>query len=59
MGGGNSKLTWQAMANFAYDYKKFTGIIGYRYLKFNFKNDAPAMDDMRVHGPYLGVKWTW
>ena len=59
VGGGESKLTWQAMVNFAYDYKKFTGIIGYRYLKWNFKNDSAALDDMRVHGPYLGAKWTW
>ena len=58
VGAGDSKLTWQAMANFAYDYKKFTGIIGYRYLKWNFKNDS-LIDDMRVHGPYLGAKWTW
>ena len=59
VGGGESKLTWQAMANFAYDYKKFTGVIGYRYLKWNLKNDAPAVDDMTIHGPYLGAKWTW
>lgn len=59
VGSGDSKLTWQGMANFAYDYKKFTGVIGYRYLKWNFKNDSPALDDMTVHGPYLGAKWTW
>ena len=59
VGGGNAKLTWQAMANFSYDFKKFTGIAGYRYLKWNFSNDAPAVDDMTVHGPYLGLKWTW
>lgn len=59
VGAGDSKLTWQALANFAYDYKKFTGIIGYRYLKWNFKNDSPAVDDMTIHGPYLGLKWTW
>lgn len=58
VGGGESKLTWQAQANFAYDYKKFTGIIGYRYLKWNFKNDSPV-DDMTIHGPYLGAKWSW
>ena len=59
VGGGDSKLTWQAMVNFAYDYKKFTGIIGYRYLKWNFKNDAPALDDMTVHGPYMALKWSF
>ena len=30
VGGGGSSLTWQAAANFSYDYKKFTGIVGYR-----------------------------
>jgi len=59
VGAGDSKLTWQALANFAYDYKKFTGKIGYRYLKWNFKNDAEAMDNLNVHGPYLSLKWTW
>ena len=59
VGGGDSKLTWQALVNFAYDYKKFTGTIGYRYVKWNFKNDAPALDDLAVHGPYLSIKWTW
>ena len=59
VGGGDSKLTWQALADFAYDYKKFTGKIGYRYLKWNFKNDAKAMDNKTIHGPYISAKWSW
>ena len=59
VGGGGSKLTWQALADFAYDYKKFTGKIGYRYLKWNLKNDAKAIDDLTTHGPYISFKWTW
>lgn len=59
VGGGDSKLTWQAMANFAYDYKKFTGIVGYRYLKWNFKDDNPPLDDLTIHGPYISAKWSW
>lgn len=57
VGGGASKLTWQATANFSYDYKKFTTVVGYRYLKWNLKNDAPALDDLAIHGPYLGIKF--
>ena len=57
IGGGYSKLTWQTAVNFAYDYKKFTGVVGYRYLKWNFKNDQPALDDLVIHGPYAGLKW--
>jgi len=59
VGTGGAKLTWQVFAGFAYDYRKFTGAIGYRYLKWNFKNDAKAMDNMTVHGPFLSAKWTW
>ena len=56
IGGGYSKLTWQTAVNFSYDYKKFTGVVGYRYLKWNFKNDQPALDDLVIHGPYIGAK---
>ena len=59
VGGGDSKLTWQAVAAFGYDYKKFTGLIGYRYLKWNLKNDAPAVDNLTFHGPYISAKWSW
>ena len=59
IGGGYSKTTWQTAVNFAYDYKKFTGVLGYRYLKWNFKNDQPALDDLVIHGPYAGLKWTF
>lgn len=59
VGAGDSKLTWQAVADFAYDYKKFTGKIGYRYLKWNLKNDAEALDNLNLHGPYISFKWTW
>jgi len=59
VGGGDSKLTWQGVANFAYDYKKFTGIIGYRYLKWDFGHGADVLDDMVIHGPYVSAKWSF
>jgi hypothetical protein len=59
IGGGYSKTTWQSAVNFSYDYKKFTGVVGYRYLKWNFKNDQPALDDLTIHGPYAGLKWSF
>jgi hypothetical protein len=59
IGGGGSSLTWQAAANFSYDYKKFTGVAGYRYLKWNFGKDTPAVDDMTIHGPYIGAKFSF
>jgi len=59
IGGGYSKTTWQTAVNFSYDYKKFTGVVGYRYLKWNFKNDQPALDDLAIHGPYAGIKFSF
>lgn len=59
VGGGGSSLTWQAVANFSYDYKKFTGVVGYRYMKWDFGKDTPALDDMAIHGPYMGIKWSF
>jgi len=57
IGGGYSKLTWQTAVNFSYDYKKFSSVVGYRYLKWNFENDQPALDDLVIHGPYMGIKF--
>jgi len=57
VGGGDSKLTWQGVANFAYDYKKFTGIVGYRYLKWDFGHGSNVLDDMVIHGPYVSAMW--
>jgi len=57
VGGGDSKLTYQGVANFAYDYKKFTGIVGYRYLKWDFSSGSTNLDDMVIHGPYLAAMW--
>lgn len=59
VGGGGSSFTWQAVANFSYDYKKFTGVVGYRYIKWDFGKDTPAVDDMAIHGPYMGIKWSF
>jgi len=59
VGGGDSRLTYQGVANFAYDYKKFTGIVGYRYLKWDFGNGSDTMDDMVIHGPYVSAKWSF
>jgi hypothetical protein len=59
VGGGESKLTWQAVANFAYDYSKFTGIVGYRYLKWDFGHGSDVLDDLVIHGPYVSAKWSF
>jgi len=59
VGGGDSKYTFQGVANFAYDYKKFTGIVGYRYLKWDFGNGSDALDDLVIHGPYVSAKWSF
>jgi len=59
VGGGDSRLTYQGVVNFAYDYRKFTGIVGYRYLKWDFGHGSQALDDMVIHGPYVSAKWSF
>lgn len=47
------------MANFAYDYKKFTGIVGYRYMYWDLKDDAAVIDNLKLHGPFIAAKWSF
>lgn len=58
VGSGASKLTWQAKAGMGYEFNKWTGTFGFRYLSYNFEESGP-LDNMKVYGPYLGAKWTW
>jgi len=57
IGTGNADLTWQTAVNFSYDHKKFTSVFGYRYLKWDFEDDQPALADLAIHGPYAGIKF--
>ena len=58
VGSGASKLTWQAKVGMGYEFNKWTGTFGMRYLRYNFTNDS-KLKNLQVLGPYLGAKWTW
>jgi hypothetical protein len=58
IGTGDSDLTWQAKVGFGYQFKKFTGTLGFRYLRWNL-DDKSELEDLRIIGPYMGAKWTW
>ncbi len=58
VGSGASKLTWQAKAGMGYEFNKWTGTFGMRYLRYNF-TDESELDNLKVIGPYIGAKWTW
>jgi hypothetical protein len=58
VGTGASKLTWQAKAGFGYEFNKWTGTFGMRYLRYNFDESA-KLKNLDVLGPYLGAKWSW
>ena len=58
VGTGQADLTWQTKLGFGYNFNKWTGTFGFRYLRFDF-SDGDAFKDMDVIGPYLGAKWTF
>ena len=57
VGSGASKLTWQAKVGMGYEFNKWTGTFGFRYLRYRL--DGGSLSNLDVAGPYLGAKWTW
>ena len=58
IGAGDSKFTWQTKVGFGYQFNKFTGTFGFRYLKWDFGNSSD-LDNLTVIGPYVGARWNW
>jgi hypothetical protein len=58
IGTGDSDLTWQAKLGFGYQFNKFTGTLGFRYLRWNF-DDKGELENLRIIGPYVGARWVW
>lgn len=56
VGTGDTDLTWQAVAGFNYRFDKLDAVFGYRYLDWDFDDDA-AFQDINVSGPYAGVRF--
>lgn len=54
VGGGDSDLTWQAMAGLAFKASSWADIaLTYRYLTWEF--DDKMVDELTISGPLLGV----
>ncbi len=58
IGAGDSDLTWQAMAGIGYKFKWFHVNAVYRYLKWDFDDNA-ALDKLDISGPALGIKFVF
>lgn len=57
-GSGDSDYTLQGLAGLNYKFDSFTGLLGYRYLKWKF-NGHGALEDLKVSGPYVGGRFTF
>jgi len=58
VGGGDSKLTWQAAAGLGYSFG-WGDVVGlWRYLRYDFKSDQP-IQDLTFNGPMIGVTFRW
>ena len=58
IGTGESDLTWQAMAGIGYKFKWGHVNAVYRYLNWDF-DDNPAVDDLDISGPAVGIKFVF
>ena len=55
VGGGGSKLTWEALVGAGYEFKKVASMkFGYRYLSIDYDTTS-LVYDMATAGPYVGV----
>lgn len=54
IGTGDSDVTWQVGAGIGYRFNKVNVTAAYRYLKYEFDNDA-ILDNLTMKGPALGV----
>ncbi len=56
IGTGESDFTWQGFAGLGYRFKSLDVLVGYRYLYWDFEDNA-ALDDLDVSGPGAGVRF--
>jgi hypothetical protein len=60
VGTGESDLTWQALGSLNYRFMNVDLVLGYRYLDWNFdSDDGDVLDDLNLHGPFAGVKFSF
>ena len=58
VGSGDSDLTWSFFAGVAYQFSKANMIVGYRYLRFNFDEEA-SLDHLYITGPIVGFEYVF
>ena len=58
IGTGESQVTWQAFGGIGYRFKWFDVAVAYRYLSWDF-DDNKAVDDLYLHGPFAGVRFSF
>ena len=58
VGGGNSKLTWQAIVGFGYSFSWGDVGVVWRYLDYEFKSGEPAQS-LTFNGVAAGVSFTF
>jgi len=58
VGTGDSDLTWQVLAGIGYKFKWFDVVAAYRYLDWDFDDNA-AIDDLNFSGPIVGIKFVF
>jgi len=56
IGTGDSDFTWQVFAGLGYRFKSFDVLIGYRYLYWDFEDNA-ALDDLDISGFGAGIRF--
>jgi hypothetical protein len=56
IGTGESALTWQGFAGLGYRFKRVDVLAGYRYLYWDFEDNA-ALDDLELSGIGAGIRF--
>lgn len=55
IGTGDADMTWQTYAGIGYKFAKFSTMVGYRYLDFDFGDSNKVLADMTVKGPVAAI----
>lgn len=58
VGGGDSKLTWQAIAGVGYQFGWGSVLATWRYLDYDFKSSS-KVSSMNFNGAAIGVSFAW
>ena len=59
VGGGGSKLTWEAVTSVGYDYDWGELQFGYRYTYYDFDSSFKLLSELDVYGPYIAGVWSF